>query len=327
MEYVRLGGSGLHVSRICLGCLTFGNEREYMIERDDAKLVIDKALDLGINFFDTANSYSHGRSEEITGELLGPVREDVVIATKVYSTMGDKPNQRGLSRKHIMHQAHASLRRLNTAYIDLYQIHRWDYESPIKETLSTLNDLVRQGAVRYIGASSMWTWQLAQALYLSDKLGYERFISMQNVYNLLYREEEREMIPFCHQEQIGLIPWSPLAVGVLSGKYLKGQQLTVIESDTSRLQPVHQNYQRYIAPPENAEIVKRVIEVAQTHDVTPVQIAIAWLLHKDVASPIIGTSNPAHVEEAVDALTIRISDQEISYLEDPYRPKPVTGHK
>ena len=150
---------------------------------------------------------------------------------------------------------------------------------------------------------------------------------MQNVYNLLYREEEREMIPFCHQEQIGLIPWSPLAVGVLSGKYLKGQQLTVIESDTSRLQPVHQNYQRYIAPPENAEIVKRVIEVAQTHDVTPVQIAIAWLLHKDVASPIIGTSNPAHVEEAVDALTIRISDQEISYLEDPYRPKPVTGHK
>jgi aryl-alcohol dehydrogenase (NADP+) len=298
-----------------------------MIEQDDAKLVIDKALDLGINFFDTANSYSHGRSEEITGELLRPVREDVVIATKVYSAMGDKPNQRGLSRKHIMHQVHASLRRLNTPYIDLYQIHRWDYESPIQETLSTLDDLVQQGVVHYIGASSMWTWQLAQALYLSDRLGYERFISMQNVYNLLYREEEREMIPFCQQEQIGLIPWSPLAVGVLSGKYLKEQQLFIQNSDTSRLQPGHQNYQRYIAPRENVEIVKRVIEIAQTHDVTPVQIAIAWLFHKDVASPIIGTSNPNHVEEAVDALTIRLSDQEIRYLEDPYRPKPVTGHK
>jgi aryl-alcohol dehydrogenase (NADP+) len=298
-----------------------------MVERDAAQVVIKKALDLGINFFDTANSYSHGRSEEITGELLGPVREEVVIATKVYSAMGDKPNQRGLSRKHIMHQAHASLRRLNTTYIDLYQIHRWDYESPINETLSTLNSLVRQGAVRYIGASSMWTWQLAQALYLSDRSGYERFISMQNVYNLLYREEEREMIPFCQQEQIGLIPWSPLAVGVLSGKYLKAHQLVVRDSDISRLQPGQQHYQRYIAPPENADIVQRVVEVAQTQDVTPVQIAIAWLLHKDTASPIIGTSNPDHLEEAVDALTITLSDQEISYLEEPYRPKPVTGHK
>jgi aryl-alcohol dehydrogenase-like predicted oxidoreductase len=202
MEYVRLGYAGVQVSRICLGCLTFGNEREYMIEREDAKAVIDKALDLGINFFDTANSYSHGRSEEITGELLGPVREDVVIATKVYSAMGDGPNQRGLSRKHVMQQVQASLRRLNTSYIDLYQIHRWDYETPITETLATLNTLVRQGRVRYIGASSMWTWQLAQALAISDRRGYERFISMQNVYNLLYREEEREMIPLCQQEQI-----------------------------------------------------------------------------------------------------------------------------
>lgn len=327
MEYVRLGGSGLQVSRICLGCLTFGNEQAYMIERDAAKLVIDKALDLGINFFDTANSYSHGRSEEITGELLGPVREDVVIATKVYSAMGEKPNQRGLSRKHIMHQVGASLRRLNTAYIDLYQIHRWDYDSPIDETLSTLNTLVRRGEVRYLGASSMWTWQLAQAIYLSDRRGYERFISMQNVYNLLYREEEREMIPFCHQERIGLIPWSPLAVGVLSGKYLKGHRLAVSGTAISRLQPGHQHYQRYIAPPENAEIVKRVIQVAQTHDATPAQIAIAWLLHKGVASPIIGTSNPDHLEEAVAAVTLKLSDQEINYLEEPYRPKPVTGHQ
>jgi aryl-alcohol dehydrogenase-like predicted oxidoreductase len=326
MEYVRLGQAGVRVSRICLGCLTFGNEREYMIERDAAKVIIDKALDLGINFFDTANSYSHGRSEEITGALLRPVREDVVIATKVYSAMGEKPNQRGLSRKHIMHQVQASLRRLNTAYIDLYQIHRWDYETSITETLSTLNTLVRQGRVRYIGASSMWTWQLAQALYLSDRLGYERFISMQNVYNLLYREEEREMIPFCQQEQIAVIPWSPLAVGVLSGKYLQGQQLVVHESDISRLQPGQQHYQRYITPPDNIEIVRRVIEVANTHDVTSAQIALAWLLHKGVTSPIIGTANPDHLEEAVDALTIRLSDQEITYLEDPYKPKPVTGH-
>jgi aryl-alcohol dehydrogenase-like predicted oxidoreductase len=326
MDYIRLGSAGIHVSRICLGCLTFGNERAYMIERDDAKAVVDKALDLGINFFDTANSYSQGRSEEITGELLGPVREDVVIATKVYSAMGEKPNQRGLSRKHIMHQVQASLRRLNMSYIDLYQIHRWDYDTPIRETLSTLNNLVHQGAVRYIGASSMWTWQLAKALAISDRMGYERFISMQNVYNLLYREEEREMIPFCKHEQIGIIPWSPLAVGVLSGKFLKGQQLVVHNSDISRLQRGQQHYQRYIAPPENAYIVQRVIEVANTHDVTPAQIAIAWLLHKGVTSPIIGTSNPDHVEEAVEALSIRLSDREITYLEEPYQPKLVTGH-
>jgi aryl-alcohol dehydrogenase-like predicted oxidoreductase len=326
MEYVRLGSAGVRVSRICLGCLTFGNEHAYMIERDDAKVVIDKALDLGINFFDTANSYSHGRSEEITGTLLEPVREDVVIATKVYSAMGEGPNQRGLSRKHIMQQVQASLRRLHTSYIDLYQIHRWDYETPITETLSTLNTLVTQGHVRYLGASSMWTWQLAHALALSDQRGYERFISMQNVYNLLYREEEREMLPFCQHEQIGVIPWSPLAVGVLSGKYLQGQHLVVQNSDNSRLQPGQQHYQRYIAPPENADIVHRVIEVAHTHDVTPAQIALAWVLHKGVVSPIIGTSNPDHVEEAVEALSIRLSDREITYLEEPYRPKPVTGH-
>ena len=222
---MRLGASGLKVSRICFGCLGFGNEREWMVEQDTAHAVIKKALDLGINFFDTANVYSNGRSEEITGKLLKPVREDVVIATKVYGTMGDGPNQRGLSRKHIMHQAQASLRRLDTSYIDLYQIHRWDYETPITETLSTLNELVRQGAVRYIGASSMWGWQLAHTLCVSDMHGYARFISMQNLYNLLYREEEREMIPLCRHEEISLIPWSPLAVGVLSGKYLKQGKL------------------------------------------------------------------------------------------------------
>ena len=195
MRYVRLGSSGLKVSPIVVGCMSFGNAQTWMVEKDGAKKVIDKALDLGINFFDTANVYSLGRSEEIVGELLKDVREDVVIASKVYSVMGQKPNQSGLSRKHIMRQANESLRRLATNYIDLYQIHRWDYETPIGETLSTLSDFVREGAVRYIGASSMWAWQFSKALYTSEILGYEKFVSMQNKYSLLYREEEREMIP------------------------------------------------------------------------------------------------------------------------------------
>jgi len=296
-----------------------------MVEQDIAQPVIKKALDLGINFFDTANVYSHGRSEEITGTLLRDVRDDVVIATKVYGSMGNAPNQRGLSRKHILHQANASLQRLDTSYIDLYQIHRWDYGTPITETLSTLNDLVRQGHVRYIGASSMWAWQLMYALSISDQQGYARFISMQNLYNLLYREEEREMIPLCRHEKISLIPWSPITVGVLSGKYLKEGKLVITDSDIGRLQPDQQNYQRYIVPLENAVIVQRVVNIAETHGVTPVQIALAWLFQKDVI-PIVGTTNPNHIVEAVDALTITLSDDEIRLLEAPYLPKPVTGH-
>jgi aryl-alcohol dehydrogenase-like predicted oxidoreductase len=296
-----------------------------MVEHDVAQTVITKALDLGINFFDTANVYSHGRSEEITGTLLRDVRDDVVIATKVYGTMGEGPNQQGLSRKHILHQARTSLQRLGTSYIDLYQIHRWDYETPITETLSTLNDLVRQGSVRYIGASSMWAWQFMYALSVSDQQGYARFISMQNLYNLLYREEEREMIPLCRHEKVSLIPWSPLAVGVLSGKYLKDGKLAITDSDIARLQPDQQNYQRYIVPPENAVIVQRVADIAETHGVTPVQIALAWLLQKDVI-PIVGTTNPDHIVEAVDALAITLSDDEMRRLEEPYLPKPVTGH-
>jgi aryl-alcohol dehydrogenase (NADP+) len=253
------------------------------------------------------------------------VRDDVVIATKVYGAMGEGPNQRGLSRKHILRQANASLQRLGTSYIDLYQIHRWDYETPITETLSTLNDLVQQGHVRYIGASSMWAWQLMYALSISDQQGYARFISMQNLYNLLYREEEREMIPLCRHEKISLIPWSPIAVGVLSGKYLKQGKLVITDSDIGRLQPDQQNYQRYIVPPENAVIVQRVVDIAKTHSATPVQIALAWLFQKDVI-PIVGTTNPNHIAEAVDALTITLSDDEMRQLEEPYLPKPVTGH-
>jgi len=327
MEYVRLGSSGLKVSRVCLGCMSFGNAREWMVETEDARKVIKKALDLGVNFFDTANVYSRGRSEEILGEVLKDVREDVVIATKVFGAMGEKPNQRGLSRKHIMHQAGESMRRLGTDYIDLYQIHRWDYETPIEETLSTLMDLVRQGRVRYIGASSMWAWQFAKSLHVSDKHGYERFISMQNVYNLLYREEEREMIPLCKSEGIGLIPWSPTAAGVLSGKYLKEGRLVVTESDIDRLRPNTPDYKIYIEPPENAEIVGRVVKIAQEKGLKPAQIALAWLYHKGVTSPIIGTTKPEHVEEAVEALEVELSEDEIRRLEEPYRPKPVFGHR
>ena len=327
---MRLGQSGLKVSRIAIGCMSFGNAQPWMVEKEGAKRVLDKAIDLGINFFDTANVYSNGRSEEIVGELLSGMGEDVVIATKVFNPMGDKPNQRGLSRKHIMHQVRESLRRLRRDYIDLYQIHRWDYETPIEETLSTLNDLVRRGEVRYIGASSMWAWQFAKALYISEMRGYEKFVSMQNKYNLLYREEEREMIPLCKDQNIAIIPYNPTAIGVLSGRYLKGGKIEIGESDIGRLQPKDKlapiHYKPYVEPPENAEIVRRVLEAAQEKGVKPAMIALAWLFHKGVTAPIIGTTKPEHVQEAAESLEIKLSDQEAKYLEEPYKPKPVVGH-
>jgi len=302
-----------------------------MVEKDEAKKVVDKALDLGVNFFDTANLYSLGRSEEITGELLKDAREDVVIATKVFHAMGNKPNQRGLSRKHIMHQVKESLRRLHTDYIDLYQTHRWDHQTPIEETLSTLDVLVKQGVVRYIGASSMWAWQFSRALYTSEMNGFVKFVSMQNKYNLLYREEEREMIPLCKDQNIGIIPYNPTAVGLLSGRYLRHGEIALEKADLSRLQPDHEYasdlYKPYVEPPENTEILKRVMELAQNKGVKPVQVSLAWLFHKGVAVPIIGTSKPEHVQEAVESLNIRLSDQEAAYIEEPYRPKIVSGHE
>jgi aryl-alcohol dehydrogenase (NADP+) len=327
LEYARLGWSGLKVSRIVIGCFSFGHAEPGIIEKEDAKKVIDKALDLGINFFDTSNNYSRGRSEEIVGELLKNVREDVVLATKVYQAMGDKPNQRGLSRKHIMHQVKESLRRLKTDYIDLYQIHRWDHETPIEETLYTFDSLVRQGVLRYIGACNTWAWQFAKALYVSELKGYEKFVSMQNKYNLLYREEEREVIPLCKNQNIGIIPYNPTAMGVLSGRYLKEGKLVVSKSDIRRLQPDLELapiwYGCFIEPPENVEIVTRVVEVAQDKGVKPAQIALAWLFHKGVTAPIVGTTKPEHVQEAVEALNIKLTDQEVSYLEELYKPKPV----
>lgn len=327
LEYVNLGRAGVKVSRICLGCLNFGNERSWMVDYDGAKKVFERAWDLGINFFDTANVYSRGRSEEILGMLLEGRRDDAVVATKVFGSMGPGPNDRGLSRKHIMWQARESLRRLRTDYIDLYQIHRWDYDTPIEETLAALNDLVEAGKVHYIGASSMWAWQFTKAIYISRMRGYAEFVSMQNVYNLLYREEEREMIPFCKSEGIAIIPWSPLAVGVLSGKYLVGGRLVVTEKDLERIRPGTYDYNTYIAPPENAEIVRRVVEIAQNKGVKPSQIALAWLFSKGVTAPIIGTNSPEHVEEAVESLKVSLSNDEVKYLEEPYRPKPVFGHR
>jgi aryl-alcohol dehydrogenase (NADP+) len=326
MEYVRLGPTGLKVSRICLGCLSFGGEANWMANGEAAKQVLKRAWDLGINFFDTANVYSKGRSEEILGEFLSGSREDAVVATKVRGGMGPGVNQVGLSRSHIMWQVKESLRRLRTDYIDLYQIHRWDYDTPIEETLSAMTDLIRNGEVRYVGASSMWAWQFAKALYASDMKGFERFVSMQNQYNLLYREEEREMIPFCKAEGIALIPWSPTAGGFLSGRYFVDGRLATTEKDNARVAPGSFGHVRYVGKPQNDRIVGRLVEVAKRKGVTPNQVALSWLLHKGVTAPIVGTSNAQHLEEMVESVSVKISDEEARYLEEPYVPQRVDGH-
>jgi len=292
-----------------------------MIEVDKTRPIVKCALDLGITFFDTANVYSKGRAEEIIGELLKDYREDVVIATKVYGQMGEKPNQRGLSRVHIMNQIKASLKRLQTDYVDLYQIHRWDYTTPIEETLRTLDGLVHEGMVRYIGASSMFAWQFLKALHTSDRLRLERFVSMQNHYNLCYREEEREMIPLCREEGIGLIPWSPLARGFLTGKYKRKETPSTLryESDTSLSE-------RFFKP-EDFDIVESVETLAREKHVTPAQVALAWLFHKGITAPIIGATKVEHIEEAVGALDVKLDADEINRLEAHYVPHPVLGHQ
>ena len=326
MEYVRLGSTGLKVSRICLGCMSFGSGSDWMVDGEAAKKVLKRAWDLGINFFDTANVYSKGRSEEILGDFLSGFRDEAVIASKVNGEMGSRPNQRGLSRRHIMWQARESLRRLKTSYIDLYQIHRWDYETPIDETLSALTDLVKHDSVNYIGASSMWAWQFAKALYTSDLKGYARFVSMQDLYNLIYREEEREMIPLCRSEGVALLPWSPTAAGFLSGKYLQNGKLVTTEKNNTRVNPGSMGHTRYVGKPQNDQIVSRVVEVAKNKGATPNQIALAWLLRKGVTSPIIGTSKVEHLEEMVDCINVKLTDEEAKYLEEPYSPQPTTGY-
>jgi len=325
MQYVNLGNTGMQVSRLCLGMMSYGTPkwRDWVLDEEAGRPFIKKALEAGINFFDTADMYSLGVSEEVTGRALKDFarREEVVIATKVYFPMGDKPNQRGLSRLHIMQAAEDSLRRLGTDHIDLYQIHRWDYDTPIEETLEALHDLVRSGKVRYIGASSMFAWQLAQALYLADLHGWTRFVSMQNHYNLVYREEEREMIPLCLDQGIGLIPWSPMARGFLAGNRTpdKGGETKRAKSD----EHAHNMYYRE----SDFEIVDRAQQLAERRGLSSAQIALAWLLHKPgVVAPIIGATKMPHLEQALAALEIELSEEEIAFLEEPYQPHPVLGH-
>jgi 1-deoxyxylulose-5-phosphate synthase len=300
--------------------MSFGDEAEWMVEIDKARPIVKRALDLGVNFFDTANVYSNGRSEEIVGELLKGHRDDVVIASKVRLKTGEEPNREGLSRYHIMSQAKKSLKRLQTDRIDLYQTHRWDYATPIEETILALNDLVRQGMVGYIGTSSMWAWQFAKALYSSDLLHAARFVSMQNHYNLCYREEEREMIPLCKDQKIGLLPWSPLARGFLSGKYKRGKTPETVRYRTDKYFP-----ERFFRP-EDFDVVERAEEVAKEKGVSTAQVALAWLFKKGVDAPIIGATKVEHLEEAVQALDIHLSEDDVKRLEEPYKPHRIMGH-
>ena len=326
MDYVNLGSTGLKVSRLCLGCMTYGTPdwREWVLDEAQSRPFFERALEAGINFFDTADMYSLGVSEEVTGRALNDMthRDEVVIATKVYMPMSEDPNDTGLSRKHIMASIDNSLRRLGTDHVDLYQIHRWDYDTSIEETLEALHDIVKAGKARYIGASSMFAWQMAQALYTADLNGWSRFVSMQNHYNLIYREEEREMIPLCEDQGIGIIPWSPLARGFLAGSRSKEDygKTTRAKSDSIA--------QRLYYQDEDFQIVDRVVETAEKHGVAPAQIALAWMLHKPyVTSPIVGASKMDHLDQAIGALEIELTDEEIEYLEAPYVPHPVLGHE
>jgi 1-deoxyxylulose-5-phosphate synthase len=321
MEYANLGRTGVKVSRICLGCMSFGNDAAWKVELDQAQKLVKKAIDLGINFFDTANVYSSGRSEEITGECLKDYRDRVIVATKVYFPMGEGPNDSGLSRRHILQQSKASLKRLGMDCVDLYQIHRWDYNTPIEETMRALNEVVHRGYAQYIGASSMFAWQFLKALYTSERLGLERFVSMQNHYNLLYREEEREMIPLCKEQGIALIPWSPLARGFLTGKYKRGE-----DPKSSRYEGDKYLAERYFRA-EDFEVVDAVVAVAKEKNVSPAQVALAWLLHKGVTAPIVGATKIEHIEEAVEAMSIRLTTEELTRLEAAYKPHPVLGHE
>lgn len=326
MEYTNLGSTGLKVSRLCLGAMTYGSKkwREWVLEEEASRPFIKRALELGINFFDTADMYSVGVSEEILGRALkdfGGSRDRIVIATKVFNPMGDDPNQRGLSRKHIKHSIDDSLRRLGTDYVDLYQIHRFDHDTPIEETIEALDAIVRAGKALYIGASSMYAWQFARMLYVADQLGFTRFVTMQNHYNLMYREEEREMIPLCEEEGVGIIPWSPLARGFLAGTRTKADFGSTIRARTDEYA------QKMYYQDSDFNVVEKLSAVAKQRGNSNAQVALAWILSKPgVTAPIIGASKMPHLEEAVAALKIKLSDEEVRALEEPYQPHPVLGH-
>ena len=323
MEYVKLGPTGLEVSRICLGCMSYGDPQRgahpWSLGEDDSRAHIKAALEAGVNFFDTADVYSAGSSEEITGRALRDFadRDEIVLATKVFNRMRPGPNGAGLSRKAIMTGIDASLRRLGTDYVDLYQIHRWDSTVPIEETLEALHDVVKAGKARYVGASSMWAWQFTKALYIADQHGWTRFVSMQDHYNLLYREEEREMLPLCLDQGVGVIPWSPLARGRLTRPWDATSARGQTDEFGSRL------YRE-----EDAAIVDEVLAVAAEHGEPPARIALAWLLRNPaVTAPIIGATRLEHITDAVAALDVELGDDEVARLEKPYRPHRVAGFR
>ncbi len=325
MEYANLGRTGLKVSRLCLGMMSYGTKqwREWVLSEEEGRPFVQRALEAGINFFDTADMYSRGASEEVLGRAMRDMarRDEVVIATKVFNPMGDKPNQGGLSRKHILEAIDASLGRLQMDYVDLYQIHRFDPDTPIEETVEALHDVVRMGKARYVGASSMYAWQFASMLHAADRHGWTRFVSMQNHYNLIYREEEREMMPLCRAEGIGVIPWSPLARGFLAGNRSRGGGGETVRSQTDDYAAA-----MYYQGADFA-VADRATELAQQRGVSAAQIALAWLLHKPgVAAPIIGATKMPQLDEAVAALEIELTEEEIKALEQPYVPHPVLGH-
>jgi 1-deoxyxylulose-5-phosphate synthase len=326
MQYVKLGSTGLKVSRLCLGAMTYGSKkwREWVLEEEESKPFFRRALDAGINFYDTADVYSLGVSEEITGRALrdsGIPRDRFVVATKVFSPMGDDPNLRGLSKKHIHHAIDDSLRRLDMDYVDLYQIHRFDSSTPIEETLEALDDVVKQGKALYIGASSMYAWQFAKMQYTADAMGVTRFVTMQNHYNLIYREEEREMIPFCIDQGVGLIPWSPLARG-----FLAGNRDAQSKGETTRAKTDDFAHKMYYQP-SDFTVVDRLGEIAKKRNLSNAQIALAWILQQPgVTAPIIGASKMKHLDEAIAALEIKLTDEELKALGEPYTPHPILGH-
>ena len=322
MKYVNLGRAGVKVSRVCLGVMTYGDPawRPWILTEEQGRPFIKRALEQGINFFDVADMYSLGKSEEILGRAIRDFarRDDVVIGTKAYFKMSDDPNDRGLSRKHLMSAIDASLRRLGTDYVDLYQIHRYDAETPIEETLRALDDIVRMGKARYIGASSMSAWQFTKALYLADRHGWTRFVSMQNHYNLVYREEEREMLPLCREEGIGVIPWSPLARGFLAGNRRPSDKGTTARAQTDDI--AHRLYYTE----SDFKIVERVVALADRRGVSPAQIALAWLLHQPgVTAPIVGASKMEQLDQAIAAVDITLTEDDRRELEELYQPHPV----
>ncbi len=325
MNYSRLGSSGLQVSRICLGMMSYGDrtERQWHLDEEGARPIVQHAVESGITFFDTADMYSNGLTEEITGRLLRTLftsRDSYVLATKVFFPMGPAPTDRGLSRKHILAAIDGSLRRLGTDYVDIYQIHRWDYETPIEETMGALNSVVKSGKARYIGASSMFAWQFAKAQCAAERANSTAFISMQNHYNLIYREEEREMIPLCLDQGIGLIPWSPLARGFLAGTRARGGEVTTVRSASDPLA-------NSIYSDGDFAVVDTVATVAAEHNLPSAQVALAWLLSKPaVTAPIVGATRLRHLEDAIASLELRLTDADIARLEAPYEPHRILGH-